>query len=293
KKNQYVILDLSRVNDMDSSGSESIVDLINRYHGTHLHFFIKGLPKRFETLFELFGGKNFLEPLLLTSESDLKDKIGGTRKLSFRGRLLHGVQQFHTDRQQDDRALFKAIAHAQDPHTLFITCADSRVIPSEMTNTDPGELFSIRNVGNLIPIYSTESVHSEAAAIEFALTELNIHDIVICGHSNCGAIKACCEGLPNDRLKQVELWIEQVKKQIAFNTEHEIDYFSRLNVLQQIENLKTYPLVKKYLAKHKIALHAWYFDMHENIVYEWDEKTNTYTAIGEPSKLFKIEISSI
>src|SRR5690606_19504736 len=148
-----------------------------------IHFYIKGLARRFESMFKLCGGSYLLDELYLVSEHELRNKTGSHPPKSSFGRLVHGFQRFYTQRQHDDKRLFEFISKKQDPHTLCIACSDSRIIPSLITSSDPGELFIIRNIGNYIPPHHPNAGHSEAAAIEFALTNFDIADIVVCGHT--------------------------------------------------------------------------------------------------------------
>jgi carbonic anhydrase len=279
--NQTVILDLTTLTNLDSSGAEAIIELFNDCKDRHIKFYIKGLPRRFERTMQLHGGQELLEKYYLISENDLKQ--GGESSLPLKSsheRLIHGLHIFYNDSKNNDRRLFEHIANKQDPHTIFIACSDSRIIPTLLTSTEPGELFTIRNVGNCIPPYDSLPIFSEAAAIEFALANLNISDIVICGHANCGAIKACNEPNTNSLPPKLKSWIDMMKSQLIVNRNFQLNDVARMNVLNQIENLKNYPIFREKRAEGRaINVHGWFFDFEENLVYEWDKMDRIFKPI--------------
>jgi carbonic anhydrase len=278
-----LILDLSNVTDLDSSGASAIVDFVTNFQNRGFNVFLKGLPRKFETLFNIVDGQAIYEEVNLVSESELKDKLA---LKSFYGKLVHGVQKFHADRDEYDRRLFDHIADKQDPHTLFITCSDSRILTSMITQSDPGELFIVRNVGNYIPPYTSKELHSEMAAVEFALTQLDIREIVICGHSSCGAIKACCEENLNVP-SQLEGWIKRIKSQLTIDNPEDIAALAKQNVLNQIENLMLYPVVQQKIEKKSLTIHGWFIDLEQHEIYEWDQKQKIFRPIG-PDKMAKV-----
>jgi carbonic anhydrase len=275
---EMVIIDLSRMINLDSSGATAIIDLNKLCLGRDVPCYIKGLARRFEPLFHTESGKKLLDEYYIVSENELREKHEKIIPLSSRGRLVHGVQRSYTERQNEDKRLFEFLSKKQDPHTLFITCADSRIIPSNITSSDPGDLFIVRNVGNFIPPFSDHMPHGEAAALEFALSQLNITDIVVCGHANCGAIHASVaqKQTPYAELNQ---WIDQIRSELHLSEKKSVDEFAMDSVLNQIKHLKTYPIVKRKLAEGTLTLHAWFYHFDQSIVYEWDEKTNAFKSI--------------
>lgn len=276
---QTVLLDLTSITNLDSSGAASIVDLHNYCLAKQLKFYIIGLPRRFESILKMCGDESVIEASFLVSEHELRKRDVNRAPTSSHGRLVHGVHRFYLETQLGDRRLFQHISKSQNPHTLFITCSDSRMVPSLMTSADPGELFTVRNVGNAVPPYSPDRICSEAAAIDFALGALDITDLVICGHANCGAIKACQEF---DRIKlspQLRSWIAGIKSQLKLDEKMPLDQIARMSVLNQIENIKQYPIVQQRLAEGSLSLHAWFFDFNQNVMYEWQEKTGTFKAL--------------
>jgi carbonic anhydrase len=279
---QTIILDLSNLTNLDSSGASAIIDLINNYRERKFNIYIKGLPRRFEALFKICGGNQILEKCSIVSESQLKQNNSKLTNIetSFRSRLIHGVQRFYADIENNNKRLYEHLAFEQDPHTLFVTCADSRIIPSLITSTDPGELFIIRNIGNFIPPYSCNELHSEQAALEFALSVLDIRDIVICGHSDCGAIQACCNKDSNSFSPHLRNWIDKISSQLELHDSKDITILAQQNVLNQIKNLHQYPLIQQRLANKTLTLHAWFFDFKQNLIYEWCSTDFEFKVIG-------------
>ncbi|MHB1949569.1 MAG: bifunctional SulP family inorganic anion transporter/carbonic anhydrase [Gammaproteobacteria bacterium] len=282
KPEQIVVIDLMNVTNMDSSGASAIVDLYQYSQSRQIQFYIKGLQRRFERLMILNGGKDILENHYLLSENQLKNSLSPSQVTSSHERLIHGVRLFYNECERHDRRLFEFIASTQDPHTLFVTCSDSRMVPNLLTSTEPGELFIVRNVGNCIPPYGSLSIFSEAAAFEFALTNLDISDIVICGHSNCGAMRACKDlnTKAESQTPKLSSWIEIMQSQLKLNKDISINEVAKLNILNQMENLKKYPVVQQRIASEKpLAIYGWFFCFEENLVYEWDENENSFKPI--------------
>lgn len=276
---QTVIVDLSHIINMDSSGAAAIIDLYKICTDASVKFYIKGLPRHFESLFQAEEDKKILDNNYLVSETELRDKESNTAPTSFRGRLIHGVQRFCAERKRNDKRLFEYLAAKQDPHTLFITCSDSRITPNQITSADPGELFIVRNVGNFVPPYQSDLVYSEAAALDFALANLNVTDVVVCGHMNCGAIKACMSDGSQTLAPKLQAWIDLIKKQLKLVPDKDSDELARENVLNQIANLKFYPVVQARLAAESLTIHGWFFDFENGLMYELNQQTNKFEPI--------------
>ena len=170
---------------------------------------------------------------------------------------------------REQSGLFDKLAAGQEPRVLFVSCADSRVDPLLIMGGKPGDLFVVRTAGNFVPTYEKNT--GEAASIEFALESLPIEDIVVCGHSSCGAVKGLLSFDKLDGLPKVKDWVEQcsgVLKGIDPSDPDLTDNTARKSVVQQIENLKTYPQVQKKLAAHQLTLHGWFFDIKSGSVSE-------------------------
>jgi carbonic anhydrase len=200
-------------------------------------------------------------------------------------KLVQGIHQFQTQVFSSHRELFERLDQDQAPETLFITCSDSRISPNLITQTEPGELFILRNVGNLVPTY--ENMGGMAAGIEFAVTSLRVKDIIICGHSNCGAMKALLEPAELGELPATRAWLAhaRVTERIMWESYghlkgHELLHATvEENVLVQLENLRTHPAVTKAVANGMLHLHAWVYKIETGEVFAFDPDRGQYTSV--------------
>ncbi|MCL8011305.1 carbonic anhydrase [Streptomyces sp. AS02] len=162
---------------------------------------------------------------------------------------------------------FAQLAQGQSPQVLFITCSDSRVVPALITGARPGELFELRTAGNIVPPYASEHPTSEAATIEYAVEVLGVRDIVVCGHSHCGAVGALVRGDDLDAVPAVRDWLTHATPRPAGATEDpEVAEGVQSHVLAQVLRLRSYPFIDKKLAEDQLALHAWYYEVHTGAV---------------------------
>jgi carbonic anhydrase len=274
---QTIVMDLTNIRNVDVSGAQTIVDFYHQCSQHGIYFYIKGLPRRFELIFRACDGSELLDEHYLISDHQLRKHEAHAVKKSSYGRLVHGIYQFYIERKHNDKRLFEFMSQGQDPHTLFITCSDSRVVPSMITSADPGELFIVRNIGNYVPPYHEDSQSSESAALQFALSSFDITDIVVCGHANCGAINACknIEMIQSQPLKN---WITKINSQLDQNV-HELNDQVRFNILNQLKNLLTYPIVQEKLANKTLSIHGWFYNFNESLVYEWKHNENSFRSI--------------
>jgi carbonic anhydrase len=207
--------------------------------------------------------------------------------------LIAGVHKFQQYELGRYRELFRRLSRdGQKPHTLFITCSDSRVLAELITQSNPGDLFVVKNIGNLVPAAgATGSTNSTAAAIEFAVHTLGVSDVVVCGHSQCGAMAALLHGLPDPGAQpHLRQWLElaaPVRELLARNYRHLSDDAALLtaageeNVLFALENLRTYPAVRQRLAAGTLRLHGWYFKIATAELFAYDAATEQFQAIRE------------
>ncbi|CAM3051676.1 carbonic anhydrase [Legionella steigerwaltii] len=195
-------------------------------------------------------------------------------------KLLDGVLHFRKNDFPKKKELFQSLAQGQHPKALLFSCSDSRVIPSLITDTDPGELFVTRNVGNLVPFY-TSIPSGEAAAVEYAVDVLGVQDIIVCGHSHCGAMKGLMDPDLEKELPAVASWLiyakptlERLKRKFPEYTEHSLVCTTKENILLQIENLQTHPAVIRKLSNKQLQLHAWFYDFEsgEILIYSQEKK---------------------
>jgi carbonic anhydrase len=199
-------------------------------------------------------------------------------------RLIKGLREFQTGYFSKYHELFEQLAHGQKPRVLFIACSDSRVDPNLITQAKVGELFVIRNAGNMIPPFGATN-GGEGAAVEYAIQALDIEQIIVCGHSNCGAMKGL---LKLDKLEEemplVHAWLrhaEATRRLVKENYsdregEELLDITIAENVLTQIENLKTYPVIHSRIYQGKISLHGWIYHIETGEVFAYDPVSHAY-----------------
>jgi carbonic anhydrase len=208
-------------------------------------------------------------------------------------KLIQGIIEFRQNVRPNYREKFAQLALGQAPDALFIACSDSRVAPNLFASTDPGDLFVIRNVGNLIAPAGSDGLStreaSEAAAIEFALCNLAVTDIIVCGHSECGAMRALLNGRDAVEPFHLRSWLrhgEAALEKLERNTGADPslarhNQLSQLNVLSQIDHLKTYPLVRERVQAGRLRLHGWWFEIKNADVYAYEDSAGRFVLIDE------------
>jgi carbonic anhydrase len=184
--------------------------------------------------------------------------------------LKAGIRRFRTEvYPQNEATYLKAVSQPQSPHALFITCADSRIDPEMITQSGPGDLFVTRNVGNLVPAYG-EMMGGVSAVIEYAVSVLKVQHVVVCGHSDCGAMKGLLNPESLEKVPTVKSWLKNahaalsVANSLAEPNERPADLIRRLteeNVLLQLQHLRTHPSVAGAMAREELTISGWVYDI--------------------------------
>ena len=183
--------------------------------------------------------------------------------------LSAGVARFRRDVFPAKAQLFARLATDHTPTTLFISCSDARVVPELITGSEPGELFVIRTAGNLVPAYAPGAdADGVAASVEYAVAVLGVTDIVVCGHSACGAMTALAEGHDLSALPTVADWLRHADASLARTADTGVDALVRGNVLAQLANLATHPSVARALAEDRVTLHGWVYSIPTGAVVD-------------------------
>ncbi|MBK7875174.1 MAG: carbonic anhydrase [Planctomycetes bacterium] len=201
--------------------------------------------------------------------------------------LIEGVHRFRSEEFGPYEELFERLSReGQKPHTLFITCSDSRVLAELITHSRPGDLFVVKNVGNIVPPAGESGASSTSAAIEFAVDVLQVSDVVVCGHSQCGAMEAIVHGTPPGRkLEHLERWLELaapvrtvLKQKYAhlFDAEARTTAAAEENVLFGLENLRSHECVQRRLADGSLRLHGWFFKIATAELFAYDPRTGQF-----------------
>jgi carbonic anhydrase len=209
--------------------------------------------------------------------------------------LKNGVRRFRSEIYPAQAEVFaQAATEPQRPHTLFITCADSRIDPNALTSTGPGEVFVTRNIGNMIPAYG-EMLGGVSAVIEFAVTALGVRHAVICGHTDCGAMKALLDPSSTAKMPSVRNWLKNAQTALAVaNTLHEhdvptsgqahaerplVDVLTEQNVLLQIQHLKTHPSIATAMTLGDLTISGWIYDIASGTVSIAENNNPTFAPL--------------
>jgi carbonic anhydrase len=284
KPGKGFIIDLSRVIMMDASGAEQIIELVEFITHRGSRVALQGLSQGLQKVLVLSDRTGSIANIFAVGESDIERILAGSEPNIPIDRLTFGVERFRKNASHY-QSLFNQLAHNQSPHTLFITCSDSRISPNLITSTDPGELFVVRNVGNIVPKHGFDATPAEGAAVEFAIQVLGVQEIVICAHSECGAMKAIISKETLSGLPNLQQWLsDSCAAHSHLPLGSSADDAAKNNALIQIDHLKTYPLVRKQLEENKIRIHAWFYNIGTGDVERWDEKSKKFILVGENMK---------
>jgi carbonic anhydrase len=198
------------------------------------------------------------------------------------------VRRFQDREFPHEHEVFEALATGQDPHTLFITCADSRIVPEMITQTGPGDLFVCRNIGNIIPAYG-EMLGGVSAVVEYACVALNVTEIVVCGHSDCGAMKGLLAPESTAHMPTVTSWLRNANAarsvvnatQPGLQGPAAVQALVEQNVRTQLGNLRTHPAVAARLADRSIDMHGWVYDIGTGTISVLDEQERALISVDE------------
>ena len=201
--------------------------------------------------------------------------------------IIGGVKRFREEIYPQQRELFEKLAFEQKPRAMFITCADSRIIPELITQSSPGDLFVTRNVGNVVPPYG-QMLGGVSTAIEFAVVALGVQHIIICGHSDCGAMKAVLDPAPLQRMPTVKAWLRHaevarhvVEENCGCANEHTLGILTEENVVAQLDHLRTHPSVAARLASGQLFIHGWVYDIETSAIRAYDAERGEFRLIGD------------
>ncbi len=201
-------------------------------------------------------------------------------------KLVRGIHAFQTTQFTEQQAFYSQLSQGQSPETLLITCSDSRIMPEQLTQVKAGELFVMRNAGNIVPPYGASS-GGEGATIEYAVAALNVAHIIVMGHSHCGAMKGLLNPEDVAPLPLVAGWLKHAEatRQVVLENYQDctgIDLLNaaiKENVLVQVDNLRTYPAVAARLAKGKVQLHAWIYEIESGKILAFDPEKSQFVSV--------------
>jgi carbonic anhydrase len=204
-------------------------------------------------------------------------------------RLLAGVRRFRREVYPGQQAVYEqAVRQAQNPDTLFITCADSRIDPELLTHSGPGDLFVTRNIGNLVPAYG-EMLGGVSAVIEYAVAGLEVENIVICGHADCGAMKALLRPESISKMPTVKAWLRNAAAALSVVearnpapiTDDSLEDLTEANVLLQMNHLRTHPSVAGKVAQGTLTIHGWVYEIGTGTIRIYDDSANRFVLVSD------------
>lgn len=203
-------------------------------------------------------------------------------------RLIEGVHFFQNVGFVQQRELFERLAGGQNPEACFITCSDSRIDPNLITNAKPGQLFIVRNAGNVIPCYGTAN-NGELAAVEFAVGVLGVKDIIVCGHTHCGAMKGVLDPASLATLPTLKSWLQHCDSTAQIIADHYthlsgenlITAAAEENVLVQLEHLRTLPIIASRASRGLLQLHGWMYKFETGEVFAYDSELGQFGKFGD------------
>jgi carbonic anhydrase len=206
--------------------------------------------------------------------------------------IIRGVLDFKKNIYPERKDLFGTLATSQNPDVLFVTCSDSRIDPNLLTGSHPGDLFICRNAGNIIPPHSNET-GGMTASIEYAVAVLGVRHIIVCGHTDCGAVKGALDVDGLKGLPHVQEWLGHCRSAMEIVRErHDIpadcpvggEYLNEAieeNVLQQVQHLKTHPVVAAKMATHKVEIHGWVYNIKSGTIRCCSQHDTSFRDFGE------------
>ncbi|MBN9122969.1 MAG: carbonic anhydrase [Planctomycetes bacterium] len=214
-------------------------------------------------------------------------------------KLISGIHKFQADVFAPNESFFRKLVDGQAPQALFITCSDSRMVPDLICQTDPGELFVLRNAGNIVPPYVPGSPSGEEATIEYAIRGLGIKHVILCGHTRCGAMQAVTDPTCTANMPRVRQWLDHARASAEIvcscyahlPPEPRWKVLVQENVLVQLEHLRTYPAVATALAADELKLHAWVYKMETGEVFAFDPRTGQFARLEadtEPAPAYPV-----
>jgi carbonic anhydrase len=193
-------------------------------------------------------------------------------------KLINGIMEFRRTKREGLRGLYAQLALRQSPDCLFITCSDSRVVANIFASTDPGDLFVIRNLGNIMP--PSPDMGSAVAALEFALESLKVGHIIVCGHSDCGAMRALAQNPQVEGKTPMAAWLRHAQAALEAAPKDQ-DELSRRNVSLQLENLRSHPIVREREHSGALKLHGLWFNIRDVEVYYLEKAPSEFTLIDD------------
>jgi carbonic anhydrase len=276
-----VILDVRSVLVIDVTGCNRFLALVGNLLDRQGRVAVLGASPLCRQKLEAADQRGLLKERLAVSDRDVDAIIGQARAFEMRAQVIANLQRFRAETREHYSSLFDQLASGQNPHTLFVTCVDSRISPEMLTGAHPGDLFVLRCLGAIVAAPGGSS-HAEGAAVEYALGVLGVRNIVICGHSQCGAIKAIKTQHVPEGFDNLEQWLAGVQRSSGDLSEYQdFDDAARATTVRQLANLRSFPAVTEHLADGRLRLMAWFYDVGQTDLFEWNETKQAFELLAD------------
>lgn len=293
KNNGYksFVLDLSDVWRIDVTGAEELINIVRETVSDKGAVVLQGVRPACKMTLAKADHGGILKGRIAVTESQVQTALYGFEQSQAIDRLVYGIKQFRKKKLNRYHELLEQLAEGQAPHTLFLTCSDSRINPNLLTSTDLGELFVMRNVGNAVPPFASKDTASEKAALEFAIQVLGIRQIVICGHTGCGAMKAICSHADPKRHSDLDRFLRSPAFEgLREAADQDADRAAQLNILNQGANLLSFPFIEELVEAGDLRIDLWLYDLKRADIDVWNMHTGRFEPIDENSPPLRSEI---
>lgn len=276
-----LLVDLRSVLVIDGTGAEGVVRVVEQWRARGGRVALLGPSAHVRARLLAAGRGAGLEERIAASARDVEPILEKSAGMFGRPHLLAGLEHFREQMREHYDSLFGQLADGQHPHTMFITCADSRISPSLLMGAHPGDIFIVRCIGALVPEAGAHHMPQEGAALEYGVGVLGVRHVVVCGHSKCGAVGALKKGKVPPELATLGKWAEHAAKLAGdLSAFEDADAAARAVTVRQLQHLKSYPLVKERIESGALKVHAWFYDLGAVEVYEYDEAKEEYAVLG-------------
>jgi carbonic anhydrase len=276
-----VILDIRSVLAVDVTGCVRFLTLIGELVDKGGPVAVLGASPSCRKQLLAADHRKLLDARMAVSDREVDTIIGQARSFEMRAHVIANLERFRQETREHYSPLFDQLAEGQSPHTLFVTCVDSRISPTMFTGAHPGELFILRCLGAIVAAPGGDS-HAEGAAVEYALSALGVRNIVVCGHSQCGAIKAIKNNAVPEGCANLERWLAGITQASGEISNYlELDDAARAVTVRQLANLQQFPVVAEHLADGRLKLMAWFYDVGKADLFEWDEASHSFRLLAD------------
>lgn len=275
-----VILDIRSVLAIDVTGCTRFLSLVGNLIDRSGRVAVLGASPACRQKLVAADERGLLAQRMAVSDHEVDEIIGQARAFEMRAHVIANLERFRVETREHYSPLFDQLASGQRPHTLFVTCVDSRISPAMFTGAHPGELFILRCLGGIVAPPGGPVAHAEGAAVEYALGVLGVRNIVICGHSQCGAIKAIKTRHVPEGFGSLEQWLAGVTPASGdLSGYDDVDDAARAATVRQLANLREFPAVADHLADGRLRLMAWFYDVGKADLFEWDEAKQSFDLL--------------